>query len=553
VSGDEASRAFGSSHADYAADLIAVQMARGRTLEAFHTLEESRAQGLLELMSERRLSRTEIDSVLWSRLETAELALQKAGKELAACGEQLAELQLHKNAGASKSGSNSDSDGTANPRTRRDRAMASYTTSRLEQERLLEQVRRSVTGWKAGEKSLMSARAALPPGSLFLAWQVGERQSFVFIVSADSSHPIQAEEIQLGENALRHRVEALRQEIVARRAEPGSVVTLSRELCRLILPPAARQAIDRSDRVVLCPDGPLWDLPFAALVMNAVGDLRWLGLEKPLSCAQSLATFQADRERTPAANGPWQGALVVGDPDYAPHASSGHATKTSAVITRFSSGSATEGERSALFPDHTPPQRIPGSAEEARAIAALYGTKALVGEAATEIAVRERISNASVVHLATHGYFTPNLPMSSGVLLTPPAGGVTGAPTTNDGALQAWEFGRSLPLSAELVVLSACETGRGAKVKGEGLVGLTRSLQGAGARSVAATLWNVPDEGIAWLMLAFHRELTNGVAKDEALRRAMAKTAGNSATSSPYYWAACLITGDADRPIALAR
>jgi hypothetical protein len=83
-----------------------------------------------------------------------------------------------------------------------------------------------------------------------------------------------------------------------------------------------------------------------------------------------------------------------------------------------------------------------------------------MGEAATEAAVRQRIPGAYVVHLATHGYFNQNLPMSSGVLLAPPLGDAD-AGTANDGVLQAWEFGRTLPLSAELVVLSACETGRG--------------------------------------------------------------------------------------------
>jgi CHAT domain-containing protein len=68
-----------------------------------------------------------------------------------------------------------------------------------------------------------------------------------------------------------------------------------------------------------------------------------------------------------------------------------------------------------------------------------------------------------------------------------------------------------------------------------------------------ATLWNVPDNSTAWLMLAFHHELTQGVAKDEALRRAMVVTASRPTTNSPYFWAACVLTGDPDRPIALAR
>ena len=102
------------------------------------------------------------------------------------------------------------------------------------------------------------------------------------------------------------------------------------------------------------------------------------------------------------------------------------------------------------------------------------------------------------------------------------------------------------------MVLSACETGRGEKVRGEGLVGLTRALQGA-ARSVVATHWKVADESTASLMVSFHEKLRKGLAKDEALRRAMAETAAKPGTGHPFYWAAFFLTGDADQPLALAR
>jgi CHAT domain-containing protein len=183
----------------------------------------------------------------------------------------------------------------------------------------------------------------------------------------------------------------------------------------------------------------------------------------------------------------------------------------------------------------------------------LYGSEPLIGEAATERAVRGKISSAAVVHLATHGYFHPRLAMSSGLLLTPPTVEPAAGATDDDGALQAWEFGRTLPLRAQLVVLSGCETGRGEKVSGEGLVGLTRALQGAGARSVVATHWKVADRSTARLMVIFHEALRGGLAKDEALRQAMAETAARDATSPPFYWAAFFLTGDADRPLALGR
>jgi CHAT domain-containing protein len=123
--------------------------------------------------------------------------------------------------------------------------------------------------------------------------------------------------------------------------------------------------------------------------------------------------------------------------------------------------------------------------------------------------------------------------------------------TDNDGALQAWEFltEPALRLKAELVVLSACETGLGGKVPGEGLVGLTRALQYAGARSVVASQWEVDDVSTKTLMVAFHAKLRRGVAKDEALREAMTAVAKDPTTAHPYFWAAFVLVGDPENRI----
>src|SRR5262249_51371337 len=95
-----------------------------------------------------------------------------------------------------------------------------------------------------------------------------------------------------------------------------------------------------------------------------------------------------------------------------------------------------------------------------------------------------------------------------------------------------------LKLKAELVMLSACESGRGQNVRGEGLIGLTRALQCDGARSVLASQWKVADFSTAQLMLTFHRHLRAGLAKDEALRRAMARVRQAPEMAHPYFWTA---------------
>ena len=94
--------------------------------------------------------------------------------------------------------------------------------------------------------------------------------------------------------------------------------------------------------------------------------------------------------------------------------------------------------------------------------------------------MRELLPDAWLVHLGTHGYLHPTRAMSSGVLLAPAEEEPAIGEHANDGALQAWEVASEIPLTAELFVLSACETGGGEVVRGEGLVGLTRALHVAG-------------------------------------------------------------------------
>jgi CHAT domain-containing protein len=297
----------------------------------------------------------------------------------------------------------------------------------------------------------------------------------------------------------------------------------------------------KSKRLLISPEGPLWQVPFAALVLNAQGPPRYLGAEKPITYTQSLTLFaQAHTDRPHLARGVKPVALVVGNPLF------------DRIGRQIASAAATEprahSERAFLWNRDEPPAPLPATGREAMAVARLYDSAPLLGARATEAAVRRQIGQADVIHLATHGYLHPYRAMSSGVLLTPPASEPAMGETKDDGALQAWEIYSQLKLKAELVVLSACETGRGENVQGEGIVGLTRALQYAGTRSIVASLWPVADESTATLMVAFHQKLRQGLTKDEALRQAMTLVRRNPETAHPYYWAAFFLTGDPENP-----
>jgi CHAT domain-containing protein len=180
---------------------------------------------------------------------------------------------------------------------------------------------------------------------------------------------------------------------------------------------------------------------------------------------------------------------------------------------------------------------------EVRSIAALFGDRAtaFVGEDATETRARSIDRGARYVHFASHAVIDERLPLNSALVLSPPPA----ASDADNGLLQVWEIFDRVRLDAELVTLSACETALGGEFSGEGMVGLTRAFQYAGARTVVAALWSISDDSTAQLMTRFYTHLRAGQTKDRALRAAqldMIRSAGRNAP--PFHWAAFQAFGD---------
>jgi len=175
------------------------------------------------------------------------------------------------------------------------------------------------------------------------------------------------------------------------------------------------------------------------------------------------------------------------------------------------------------------------------AIGRIYGRNALIriGGAATPGALRAALPNVGVVHLATFGVLNKHNPLFSFIELAP-AG-------QDDGRVEVNEvFG--LPLSGQLVILSACQTalasGALADVPpGDDWVGLVQAFLQAGARSVVATLWPVEDRATGELMEKFHERLATGVSPVAALADAQRSLIRKSATSRPVYWAGFTVSG----------
>lgn len=177
---------------------------------------------------------------------------------------------------------------------------------------------------------------------------------------------------------------------------------------------------------------------------------------------------------------------------------------------------------------------LPGAEAEAIAIANLLNTEALTQNRATEAEIRALMPSSRLIHLATHGLlddFNQGIP---GAIAFTPA-------SPHDGFLTAGEI-LDFNLNAELVVLSACDTGQG-DITGDGVIGLSRSFIAAGVPSLVVSLWQVPDQPTANLMIEFYRQKQQNLNYAIALRQAMLKT--KSTYPQPRDWAAFTLIGEA--------
>jgi len=188
--------------------------------------------------------------------------------------------------------------------------------------------------------------------------------------------------------------------------------------------------------------------------------------------------------------------------------------------------------------------RLLGSRREAEEIVAMVPTSesklALDFDANRTIATSAELSQYRYVHFSTHAFLNTVHPELSGIVFSL----VNERGEARDGFLRAHEV-FNLKLPAELVVLSACQTGIGKEVKGEGLVSLTRGFMYAGAPRVVVSLWSVSEMGTTELMVRFYREmLKKGLRPAAALRAAQISLMKEKRWSSPFYWAPFTLQGE---------
>ncbi len=326
-------------------------------------------------------------------------------------------------------------------------------------------------------------QALLDSDTAVLQYHVTENELIIFLVSQQS---IQAYRQPIARSTLSTQILNLRERLQT----AGDINLLQRTLSSQLLQPVAG-SLSPFKRLAIIPHRELHLMPFAVLRVNESLLLDSLAIY--FSPSASVLRYTMEKKRTTSNQ-----VLAIGNPKLAQDGFNLPMAEKEAQRITWS------------FPDAT----------------------VLTGEAATKSWLVENISNYGIIHLAMHGEFRPEAPLLSGLQLAPDE--------LNNGVLTAADiFG--LSMNADMVALSACQTGLGRITSGDEIIGLNRSFVYAGTRQVLSSLWRVDDVSTSILIKHFYRNMET-MDRAEALRQAQLTT--KNQYPHPTYWAGINLSGD---------
>lgn len=365
--------------------------------------------------------------------------------------------------------------------------------------------------------TLAEVRHALGDDEVLLAFVLAEPDSYCLIVTRTAARVQRL----LGRSALHDQLRPFLDKVRSGEDARAEVATVA----KVLLDPL--HELSTRERLIVSPDGDLHHLPFELLVGAAGKRLLETHVVSYVPSASVLTVIRSREGRTQTPHV----ALAV---SASPADATGPAKPATAV------------DRSIYDLEGAQLRPLPSANDEARSVTTILGpsgTALLVGEAATERALKQKsLDNYRVLHFAVHGILSTQFPARSALVVQPGGG--------EDGLLQAREI-LAFRLGADLVTLSACDTGSGALHGQDGVSSLVRPFLAAGARSVVANLWAADDKFSLTLMRAFYRELDRGADIADALRRAklaMLEQFGPQAV--PKLWSGVLVYGDAAATVA---
>lgn len=312
-------------------------------------------------------------------------------------------------------------------------------------------------------------------------------------------------------------------------------------LGKVLLDPLQSQLAGKQ-QIIISPDGPLGLVPWDVLPLNG----KPLIAQFEVSQVQSLSVLKLLRERQAEyrKNTTRDALLAMGNPDYGGSADAADRGKgitvTRSPFTRQTSGNAGEMLRNLKWAN------LPGTQVEMDRAAKIFAGKNRVvsGKAASETTLRRlstggELSQYRYLLFAAHGYFDPNFPAYSSLVLAP-----DGAEPERDGYVTMGEW-VGMNLKSELTLLSACNTARGENISGEGLMGLAYALYVAGNTNTVLTLWPVADEETADFVSSLLTKIKAGQPHAQAITATKREfiNHGNPRKRNPYFWAPFVLYG----------
>jgi CHAT domain-containing protein len=369
--------------------------------------------------------------------------------------------------------------------------------------------------------TLDDARGLLTDQDALMEYVVTDKETYLFVLTTEAGAPshtpkLKSYTLPITRNDLTAQVTAFRQQLARRDLTFRAAANKLHEV--LISP--ARAELQGKRTVVIVPDGVLWELPFQALTDT---NGHYLIEDHAISYAPSLTVLREMtrvRHQKHGANSELN-LLAIGNPEL-----------RNAI-----------GERVSLVHRDEKLQPLPEAEKEVTMLGQLYGPRSAIyiGPDAREDRFKQEAGRFNVLHLATHGILNDASPMYSQIVLAQSDSG-------EDGLLEAWEI-MKLHLNADLVVLSACESGLGRVGVGEGMIGLTWALFVAGSPTSVVSQWKVESSSTAQLMVEFHRNLLAKtpklkLSKAKALQKAALTVLGNKNFRHPFYWAGFILVGD---------
>ncbi len=530
---------FRARHEAYYREYIDLLVGQNQTARAFDVLERSRARTLLETLAAAHIDVHQgVDPALTKQERSLQADIRaKSNRRIDLLSEQHSEQQI----------------------TDVEKEISSLTTAYNEVEA---QIRAGSPGYAALTQpqplGVEATKKELPDSNtILLEYSLGEERSYLFSVTANSLQAyvlparseIEKQALHVRE-LLTERNRAVKGESEAqklerwRRAE-RAYGPAAAQLGRVLLGPVAGTMKDH--RLVIVADGALHYIPFAALPEPGALPAQPLAVKHEIVTLPSASVLALLRQRNQSRKPAPLDAAVLADPVFEKDDSRiaglakppvGSQTLSSSLLTRSAQDFGLERDGRLSLP------RLRFSRLEADAIYRLTppgrGMEAVDFQASREAAINPDLAKYRIIHFATHGLLNSQHPELSGLVFS--LVDKNGQP--QDGFLGLQDI-YNLNLPADLVVLSACETGLGKEISGEGLVGLTRGFMYAGATRVVASLWNVSDVATSKLMAEFYRAMEKDhMPPAAALRTAQISLLKQPRWSHPYYWAAFQIQGE---------